>query len=73
MELEVRKYKVKELAEWFNISSKYFSTTKVKRLEELSQYADFEVKYTPTGRISYIDIINVKVPIYGALHLNKNF
>lgn len=73
MELEVRKYKVKELAEWFNISSKYFSTTKVKRLEELSQYADFKVKYTPTGRISYIDVTNVKVPIYGALTLKQKF
>lgn len=73
MELEVKKYKVKELAEWFNISSKYFSTTKVKRLEELSQYADFKVKYTPTGRISYIDVTNVKVPIYGALTLKQKF
>lgn len=73
MELEVKKYKVKELAEWFNISSKYFSTTKTKRLEELSHYADFEVKYTPTGRISYIEITDVKVPIYGALNLKQQF
>lgn len=73
MELEVKKYKVKELAEWFDISAKYFSTTKAKRLEELSQYADFEVNYTPTGRISCIEITNVKVPIYGALSLKQQF
>lgn len=73
MNLEVKKYKVKEMAEWFGISSKYFSTTKEKRLEELNQYADFEVKYTPTGRISCINVTNVKVPIYGALSLKQQF
>ena len=73
MELENKKYTCKELASWFEISSNNFSKNRHKRLEELGQYADFEVKYTPTGKISYINVIKVKVPIYGALNLKQKF
>lgn len=73
MELESKKYTCKELASWFGISSNNFSKNRHKRLEELNQYADYEIKYTPTGRISYIKIIEVKVPIYGGVNLKKEF
>ena len=73
MELENKKYTCKEIAEWFEISPNNFSKNKEKRLEELSQYAEFKIGYTPKGRISFIEIINVKVPIYGTLDLKKQF
>lgn len=73
MILENKKYTCKELAEWFEISPNNFSKNKKKRLEELSQYADFKIGYTPKGRISFIEITNVKVPIYGTLDMKKQF
>lgn len=64
MVLENKKYKLKEIAEWFNMSANNFSKQKDRCLAELKCYAEFEVKYTPSGRVSYIDVTRVLVPIY---------
>ena len=73
MLLQNKKYTPKELAEWFEIHPKTFSRTREKRLEELSQYADYEVLYGKSGRIISIQITNVKESVYGVLSLKKQF
>lgn len=41
MILEEKKYKIKELAEWFQTSPENFSKYREKKLEELRKYCDF--------------------------------
>ena len=43
-ELKLGKVTSKELAEWFGIKPSSFSNMKAKKLEELKNYADFEIK-----------------------------
>lgn len=73
MFLEEKTYRMKELAEWFEIQPKTFSDRKQEKLEELSQYAEFQVNYSQTGRILSIEITKVKEPVYGVLSLKNQF
>lgn len=73
MLLEKKIYKIKELANWFETTPKSFSNTKKQRLEELAKYAEFQINYTKTGRISSIEILEVKEPVYGVLDLKAQF
>lgn len=60
MELQPKKYKQKELAEWFGINYNSFRMSRDKKLEELKDYADFEIEYNDTNkRITCINIKNV--------------
>ena len=43
-ELKLGKVTSKELAEWFGIKPSSFANMKAKKLEELKNYADFEIK-----------------------------
>ena len=58
MELQPKKYKQKELAEWFGINYNSFRMSRDKKLEELKDYADFEIEYNATSK--RINSINVK-------------
>lgn len=43
MELKIGKMTSKELAEWFNVTPKSFTNSRLKKLEILKEYADYEV------------------------------
>ena len=61
------------MASWFGTTPKSFSNTRAWRLKELAKYAEFQINYTQTGRISSIEILEVKEPVYGALDLKAQF
>lgn len=73
MLLEEKTYNIKQLAEWFEIKPGRFYHTKEEKLQELSDYAEFQVKYSQTGRILSIEITKVKEPVYGVLSLKNQF
>lgn len=65
MELQPKKYKQKELAEWFGINYNSFRMSRDKKLEELKDYADFEIEYNPTSkRITSINVKKVYHNVY---------
>lgn len=49
-----------ELAEWFGIKTKTFTNTRVKKLEELKEYATFEAM---SGK-GKVNILEIKIPVY---------
>lgn len=55
MKLKLGKMTSKEVAAWFGISYTYFKNHKEKKLEELKEYAEFEVVY---GGINILKIID---------------
>ena len=59
MILEVKKYKNKEIADWFGITKESFSRSRDKKLQELSLYCD----WVDLGRQG-IKITAVRVPEY---------
>lgn len=59
--------KTQELAEWFGIAKTTFANNRLKRLEELKEYADFVVLSA-----KQINITKVKCPIYVKKH-SKNY
>lgn len=58
------KYDRPKLAEWFGITPESFSRTRIKRLEELKDYGEFEVFYTKTGNFSYLIFSKVHCDTY---------
>ena len=67
IELSVGKIKVTELAEWFGVSKATFANTKKKKLEELKEFADYELISK-----QQIQITKIKCPIYVKKH-SKNY
>lgn len=59
--------KTQELAEWFGIAKTTFANNRLKRLEELKEYADFVVLSA-----KQINITKVKCPVYVKTH-SKNY
>ena len=66
-ELSVGKFKLTELAEWFGVTKSTFANTKQKKLEELKEFADYEL--TSSHQIL---IKKVRYPIYVKKH-SKNY
>lgn len=64
MVLEIKTYNQKELAEWFGITYNTFRMSKDKKLEELKDYAEFNIIKSKSGRISGIQITEIYCPIY---------
>ena len=58
-QLTVGKFKLSEIAEWFGIKVTSFNAAKEKKLEELKEFADYELVST-----HQIQITKVKYPFY---------
>lgn len=61
----------KELAEWFNIKEKSFSTYKERKLEELKEYCDYDLIITPKGSFKGVIIKQVYYSVYFTFHREK--
>ena len=57
-------YTQKELAKWFGINENSFCHARAKKLEELKDYADFEIATTKAGRFKNILIKEVYYDTY---------
>ena len=66
-ELTTGKFKLSELAEWFGIKIASFNSAREKKLEELKEFADYELISK-----QQIQITKVKYPIYVKKH-SKNY
>lgn len=58
MELKLGIMTNAELAEWFGIKERSFNNVRAKKLEDLKEYADFEVL---KGKIN---VLNIKIPVF---------
>lgn len=63
-ELELKTYTQKELAEWFGITYNTFRMLKDKKLEELREYAEYNIINSKNGRLKGIQITSIYCPIY---------
>lgn len=63
-ELELKTYTQKELAEWFGITYSSFRHVLNRKLEELKEYAEYDIINSKTGRLKGIQITSIYCPIY---------
>ena len=59
-----KNYTLKKLAEFFEVTHSTIKSLKEKKLEELKDYADYEVMTTEGGRFKCVHITNVYCDTY---------